>query len=540
MIRLSMRGARSYCSKHLLTITTVSAGLLLGVVMVRQMIIKEATHSVSKNQVENKDERRVLHLPQASIHDRRREILVPNYPQLTEEKLLRDVQNLSRKIEKCFEATNLRLFDGLSTLDASKSAARYVKEFRKVIPMSYDSPNSHCWKMNYEVRTKGQHVWGHIGNVTFNQVIPDDYRSSLLRDVQNNFNNHFTSKTICLPSLFLLGFPKCGSTFLWCLIERVINTTIKVKPASFKEPGWWYERHDTVKTLDASELGRYIANFATPIRAVDTSRQTNVVFAEGTPGMAYAAPRFDQKDHLQLNYCLLPTVVPHLLPLSKFIMIMRNPVDALYSLFWWACKGRLTNRTQKAVPNAFHKGVMLKMGTFNKCMRDEETEEISHACSLSAADYSLCISHPKRLALLDKCVSKISPGEFVTKKSGLPGCAKIGFNMYMYYVHVRRWLSVTPRDNFYFLTLNDTSDPVGVAKRVFQMMDIPLPTSDFDQVAMKAYTECQQRKNKQKISYGDSSVLQMRTDTRRNLEKFFAPFNKMLSDLLGDSKFLFT
>lgn len=494
-----------------------------------------ATHLASKYQVarmpRDDDE---LKWSSFNVRDRRGKVLVPNYPHLAVDVLLSDVENLSRKIEKCFEATNLRIFDGLSIKVALNSAISYVREFRKVIPLSFQ-PNSHCWKMSYEVHTKGQHIWGHIGNITFNKVLPVDYRSSLLGDIQNDFKNHFTSKTVCLPTLFLLGFPKCGSTFLWCLINKVVQDVIRVKPASFKEPGWWYERRDTdVKTLDVSELGRYIANFATPINAVDTSEQTNLVIADGTPGVAYATPRFNKRDPLQLNYCLLPTAIPHLLPHAKFIMIMREPADALYSLFWWACKGRLTNKTQKAVPNVFHKVVMSKMDIFNKCMRDEKIQEISHTCSMSSPDYGLCITHPKRLALLDKCVAKMGPE---AKGSGLPSCAKIGFNMYLYYIHVRRWLSVTPRHNFYFLTINDTSDPVEVSRRVLEMMDIPLPT-DFD--PMKAYSECQRRKNKQKISYSSSATLQMRTDTKAYLEKFFAPFNKMLSELLGDPKYLFT
>lgn len=542
----AMRRFRRVCCKYPITVVSVavSLGLLITVVMAR---LYQSRENVLLRQRPVRLFGGAAGVPLRALdsdYEGSRAKLL-NYPHISERELLADIQNLTGKMKKCFQATNLSLFDGLSTEAAKKRAASYVWKFREVIPFSFDRssvhPISHCWKMSYEVRTKNRHIWGHVGNITFDQVIPDDYRSSLLQDVQNDFHNHFTSQRVCLPNLFLLGFPKCGSTFLWCLIDRVVDATIRVKPAAFKEPGWWSERRDGLSKLDAAEFGRYIANFVAPIRALDMSSQENLIIAEGTPGMAYASPRFNPKDHLRLNYCLLPTAIPHFLPYAKFIMIMREPSDALYSLFWWACKGRLTEKTQKGIPTAFHKGVVLMIDIFNKCMKNEKIPDIHQTCSFSSSDYmySSCISHPKRLALLDKCVDRMNTHDFSMQRTGMPRCAKIGFNMYMYFIHVRRWLSATERDKFYFLTLNDTGDSVTVARRIFQLMGIR-PPMDLEEVAREAYTECQRRKNTQKISYSSDPALQMREDTRTLLKRFFAPFNEMLSQLLGDPKFLFT
>ena len=538
-----MRSPRRFCSKYPVTVVVaVSLGMLFAILTAKLYYSRE-TVVVLHQRIDPYMRGGVAGLSQDSLTQNNEGLLV-NYPQVSEKELLDDIQKLTRKMEKCFKATNLSLFDDLSIQAAERSAVRYVKEFRKVIPFGFEQSSSvhsssHCWKISYEVHTKNRHIWGHIGNVMFDQVIPDDYRSSLLQDVQKDFHNHFTSQTICLPNLFLLGFPKCGSTFLWCLIERVVNATIQVRPAAFKEPGWWSERRGGLSKLDASEFGRYIANFVTPIRALDSSNQENVIIAEGTPGMAYASPRFNLKDHIRINYCLLPTAIPHFLPYAKFIMIMREPSDALYSLFWWACKGRLTEKTQIGIPNAFHKGVIPMIDVFNKCMKNKKILGIHRACSLSSSDYSSCISHPKRLALLDKCVDWMSTYDFSTQRTGMPRCTKIGFNMYMYFIHVRRWLSVTEKDNFYFLTLNDTSDPVTITRRVFQLMGIS-PPLELEEVAKQAYTECQRRKNTQKVSYSNDPALRMREDTKTLLKRFFAPFNEMLSHMLGDSKYLFT
>ena len=117
----------------------------------------------------------------------RSRVKLPNYPQISEKKLLTDIRNFTRKMNKCFTDTNLDLFDGLSLQAARRSAASYVREFRKIIPLGFEQsrahPISHCWKMNYEVHTKNWHIWGHIGDVKFDQIIPDDYRSHLLQDI---------------------------------------------------------------------------------------------------------------------------------------------------------------------------------------------------------------------------------------------------------------------------------------------------------------------------------------------------------------------
>ena len=181
---------------------------------------------------------------------------------------------------------------------------------------------------------------------------------------------------------------------------------------------------------------------------------------------------------------------------------------------------------------------MQQIDNFNKCVKDEEIQDVRHACSLSASDYSSCITHPKRLPLLDKCVVKMRTNGF--SKEGLaPRCGKVDIYVYMYFIHVRRWLSSlsTSRDQFYFLTLNEAkTDPVTVAKNILEFLKLPV-SLNVDQATL---SKCEEKKNFQRIKYSNNSSFQMRADTRSNLQKFFAPFNKMLSELLGDSKFSFS
>ena len=528
----SVRGCRF--SRRSVTVTLAVIGLgFVATMMTTDVLGSGREDSTSSRPAEFRVRHEAADLDAMSVT----KTIVANFPELTKEQLVADVQQLSKKLEKCFKATDLRRFEGLSVKAALKTAENYAGEFRKVIPIeNFTHPKQHCWKMNYEIHSNNRHVWGHIGEIDFDEIVAKDYRSSLLKDVQNSFDNHFTSQTLCLPNMFLLGFPKCGSTFLWCLIEKLSNATTHVRPAAFKEPGWWYERNDVLQEMDSSVFGRYFANFATPTEAVDITGQTGLMIVDGTPGIAYATPRYNEKHHHKTNYCLLPAAIPHFLPHAKFIMIMREPSDALYSLFWWACKGRLTDKVQTKIPSAFHKGVTTMIDTFLRCMKNENVPDIREACAPFSSDFRSCITHPKRLPLLDKCVHEMSV--HIIERKGIPNCVKFGFDMYLYFIHVRRWLSITSREKFLFLTLNDTNDPVTVATSVFRLMDIPVPP-DIDQVASQVHAECQRRKNPHKVNYSESSSSQMWNETRSLLKEFFAPFNKMLSDLLDDPKFLF-
>ena len=71
-----------------------------------------------------------------------------------------------------------------------------------------------------------------------------------------------------------------------------------------------------------------------------------------------------------------------------------------------------------------------------------------------------------------------------------------------------------------------------VASRIWEFLDLPPFAID---------TELQNSMNtnqQQKVDYHQDPRLAMRNDTKIVLEQFFRPYNKMLADLLGDSKFL--
>lgn len=103
--------------------------------------------------------------------------------------------------------------------------------------------------------------------------------------------------------------------------------------------------------------------------------------------------------------------------------------------------------------------------------------------------------------------------------------------MGLYYVHVNKWLSIVPRSKFMFFTLEELSaDPNRVLSEAWQFMGLSNVT-----------LHNLRSKNVQvEVDYHHDPQLAMREDTRKLLDEFFAPYNQMLANLLGDDKFLWS
>ena len=452
----------------------------------------------------------------------------------------RDLKEVLDNIERCLETTNLRQLAPLEV--AKKNAARYVKEYRKVIPTSdrfLDSCGSnHCWETDYSIKKQMDNLQGHIGNMSFNDHMKK-FRAPAVDVLRKQFYSRFSSKLVCLPKTFLAGFPKCGSSFLWCFINTLIHQSESVQAE--KEPHFWIDagafKH--FREPSASNFSNYILNFAKGISQIekDTCVSSNVSLMDGSPNLMFNWPRFNKEDNDLANYCLIPATLPHFLPSAKFIVIMRNPIKMLYSAFWFSCTMygiRLSQNIQLKGPTLFHHRVEEKLKMFHDCMRDESDPSTHSACSLNDSSYESCIT--QRLHLLDKCVHEIYFNIF---GNDLPKCGRSRVAMGMYFAHIRKWLSVVPRDRFLFLTLEElTADPVRTATSISRFLGVMQSAADIQKGAEFA-SFCNEN-SQGSINYKTRPDLQMRNDTKLMLEKFYRPFNKLLADLLQDTKFLWT
>ena len=440
-------------------------------------------------------------------------------------------------VHQCMAISN---FDRSVNLSLSQTNARYLyDEYRKVVPeQSLDGHLSHCWRTSCSVQWSGSHVVGHVGNRTFEKTLQNKSSKRKLRAVYSLSRlsksipaMKFKSDTMCLPNVFLAGFPKCGSSYLYCVVERLIDFTTK-RPGSFhsnsKEPHFWVSDNHDVHVPTADNLLWYFLEFLPGLQKTASYNQSQTLLVDGSPNMFFKWPRFREFEENLTNYCLIPSVLPNLLPHSKYIVIMRNPVNMMYSAFWFSCTslGNLPMSVQLRGPHLFHERVQEKVTMFNNCMRDTTVPALNYTCPMDSKDaYGTCIL--RRLHLLDKCIHQITFNNFSPE---LPGCGRTRLAMGVYYAHIRKWLRVISKERFLFLTLEDLVKDANVVMRdILKFLGLS-SGNGFDSMARRIQHSCNTN-SQSSVDYKKDPRLSMTDETKRLLNIFFHPFNQLLSNL---------
>lgn len=442
------------------------------------------------------------------------------------------VPEIEDLVEQCMKATNISsVVQSPALLDQAKVNARYLyQEYRKVIPETpLDGYKSHCWEEAFSVRWENSRYSGQIGNWSFSTA-----GLRLLKEKPPN--NTFESNILCLPNVFLAGFYKCGSTFVYCLLRKLINYSQRQIPlydCLYKEPKFWVSSGNRkgYRLPDMKYLAKNVLYFLPGLQQIQKHDHRDLIMLDGSPNKINRWPYFrsPKKESKFTNYCLLPAVLPKLFPGSKFIVITRNPISLLYTSFWFSCttlRISLPMETRQQAPSIFHYRIMNKIHRFNHCMRDNSRPSISHACKLNG-NYSPCIL--QRLHLLEKCVEEIN----YIKLSGklMPKCGTAHLAKSLHFAHIRKWLRMIPRERFLFLTLENLSKNLsGNAHDMLKFLDLNTEVASDEELIRRTARSC--RTNPTPINMTDP-MLRMKEDTRALLEIFFAPFNQLLSELLG-------
>ena len=311
----------------------------------------------------------------------------------------------------------------------------------------------------------------------------------------------YHSNRVCLPKVFLAGFAKCGSTFTF---HQLVSHPQIVEPMC-KEPRWWTSTNlvDMFNSPPATAmlLTLYLANFQT-----FKGPQAHRVTIDSSPNTVFSHPEGFE------NTCLLPSLFSVVFPKTKFIVVMRDPVDWLYSTFWHSCFSKMIPLSPKALENGrdvFHSRITQKIALLNDCFSEYSVEQ----CVLNQSKRF----HP----VSDNSI------EFPDEP-----CGTTRIEVAIFYVHVTKWLSVMDRrSRLLFLTLEELSrNEAKVWDNVWEFLGVEL-VGDKYQPALEPV-------NVNEVDYRHDSRYEMRNDTRNVLRNFFKPFNERLADILGDRKFL--
>ena len=376
--------------------------------------------------------------------------------------------------------------------NAEYSLPDIIKFIRKYIPPPSDFAGhlkNPCWFANYD------------------KVMSDliDHSNVTKQDDSCLLPNTNGTKTLyCLPYMYLLGYPKCGTTSLYSYIKQHPEF---VESATTRGCGWigihtsglinGYP--DNVKSVFYLLSQSYPASKQIEINSTQVN---NKIFADFNPGSSWRQSGFE---HLNKgSMCDPPLLLREMQPNAKFVVLLREPISRLYSAFWfYAAK---YNYQDKLSPEIFTEDVQ----TFFKRLKLCDKRKSMLNCLREAQNFD---HHFKDYYLFQQ-----NPQQLLT-----------GF----YYLYLLPWLQVFPRKSFLFIRTEDMKKDTGkTLQEIFRFLEMsPLPRKIINSSIKTIHHE-------QTMLHDNSSNLSLSSSTKKQLKEYFKPFNEKLAKLLNDDRFL--
>ena len=330
--------------------------------------------------------------------------------------------------------------------------------------------------------------------------------------------------TACFPSMFLVGFRKCGTTD----ISKVLHHHKGVQRGN-KEYRFFGTSSNSEKPTPLNKSSYTVLDYVTLLKSsapqINESKYHGVemsilddsispdygktlLLGDYTPG--YTDVFLNWKSNpmnkgLDLPKYVIPHLIYHLVPQAKILFMLRNPVERIWSSFRY--KLRLPkichlfschNITSLAIH--FHHGMKRAISQWRLC-------ELFYR-----GDSRMCLYH-------------YSDKTFLYNKSG-----KMQFeqtdNLFirilaisLYYVPLMEYYSVFPKENILIIDLEKYTE-----NRWQFMNDVVLPFLD-----LPPFTES--NSVNLRISNKSKIKLMMLQETRDMLDQFYAPYQRKLATL---------
>ena len=375
--------------------------------------------------------------------------------------------------------------------------------------------NSFCWKSTLKVHLdmKGL-LTGKLGDHSLysngTRVLYDPrfyyhvmlkYRTGIIDP--NGVNVSY----LCIPRVYLAGFPKSGTS----AVDSLLTIHPQIVHGLSKEPRWWAPplKHPNQNKFRHSYeyFIKYILQYLTASEKAQKDRHTLLI--DSSPNLLPSWSNVGFAEDFE-DVCLLPVVMSLVLPNPLYIVILRDPIEFLYSRFWFSCSSTVyynVSVNPSDGPYVFHSMVIRRLGIFSKCQ----------------LMYSI-----ERCALAQAYIQDESNEKF--------GCGVVPLHFALYYVHVIKWFSVIPRRNFYITTYEKYfKSPFSTTREVWNFLNLEQP-----HVNSEVWNKrLEQGKNIQEVyDYHSKPELQMLPKTRAVLKEFLHPFNILLATLLGEKDYL--
>ena len=314
-----------------------------------------------------------------------------------------------------------------------------------------------------------------------------------------------TSTHFCLPTSYLMGVPKCGTTLLY----KYIKSHPQMASPHTKEGQFWREfvqQYPEAQRHHHREFQvlLYLYHFFSASSKIQQDPKMFTLDGSASTIFSTSKPLREVKKDI----CMVPLMLSTILPKTKFLVIMRDPVDRLWSDFWYFCS-REHWKTGKVynVPE----GVL------------STASEMFHNFTIAALrEFTTCI---------DRGHSQFHCTALVGSYPGQEGsCERVRLGLSIYYIHLVKWFSVFPRDQILPVKFeNLVSDSSKTMARVWKFLGVPAVNATPIEKPPNA--------NEWINSSQYRDHFKMWPKTRSLLQEFFKPYNLALARLLQDKDY---
>ena len=321
-----------------------------------------------------------------------------------------------------------------------------------------------------------------------------------LKEYKNPCFKDEHSKLYCLPYFFILASQKSGTSDLYRKV--VLHPQIS---SNKKEFHWWnrarfvpYPKHPRI---NFSQYMDWYNSSTKQMNDVVIDKEYGpyhpLVFGDGTASSLYDQlewRKIPQNFGLTKPAVISADVIKHVLPKAKFLVILRNPTERLYSDYTYYNERRSDS-------NKFHEKVAKGISWFQDCLAHKVQKQGS--CLYDFPEY-VNVSKPG-------WHPDTSWDPVIRLRAGL------------YSEFLIDWFNVFPRDQFHVFTLEEFSrDTVTKLQHIYKFLDLDPPPESILQGHFK------HRSRATKTNF----KMPFLNKTRELINTFYRPYNVKLSKLL--------
>ncbi|KAL3967876.1 zinc finger protein GLI2 [Sarotherodon galilaeus] len=392
-------------------------------------------------------------------------------------------------------------FQSSRQLPELKALVKSEPHMFSVIPRKFlPGMKNPCWYEEY------------TGNITSDPYRTNSYGRysrrfrTVFQHLRNTFHEHLLHhnrklyRMRCLPYFYIIGQPKCGTTDLYDRLKLHPD----VKFTTFKEPHWWTRKrfgiirlsegfHDRYPVEDYLDLFDQAAYQIQGNLTANTSgsNQPNMIIGEASASTMWdnnAWVYFYDNTTKGEPPFLIQDFIHALQPDARFIVMLRDPVERLYSDY-------------------------LYFGSANK----------------SAEDFHEKVS--ESLQLFEGCLTEFTMRSCVyntTVNNAMPVRLQVG----LYIVYLMDWLTVFSREQILVLRLEDhASNRKYTMHQVFEFLNLGPLTKEIESEITRSPASNTRRP-------ADKNLGPMLPITKDILRDFYMPFNEKLAKVLQNNSFL--